>query len=122
VLIASALWWFVRPEGPHPYCKFPSKTELEGSRHRRLTGVLPWMKRCPTARATLLSVRAFTERGGERKAVSPMAKAVRGDVARALLDASEPPKGSEEAAAVAEGAGFRVELDQSHLDIVLPGR
>ena len=43
-------------------------------------------------RATLLSVRAFREEEGKRKAVSHMAKAVRGDVARALLLAKREPR------------------------------
>ena len=51
-------------------------------------------------RATLLAVRAFTESGGKRKAVSHMAKAVRGDVARALLQAKKAPRDPEAAAAI----------------------
>jgi len=70
-------------------------------------------------RATLLSVRAFTEADGERKAVSHMAKAVRGDVARALLQAERAPKNPETAAAIAESAGFRVELSDGTLDVIV---
>ena len=42
-------------------------------------------------RATLLAVRAFSEEGGRRKPVSHMAKAVRGEVARALLRSRKRP-------------------------------
>ena len=72
-------------------------------------------------RATLLPVRAFSEVGGERKVVSHMAKAVRGDVARALLKAKKPPADPEAAAAVAEAAGFAVELNAGNLDVIVAG-
>ncbi len=70
-------------------------------------------------RAMLLAVRAFTEEGGQRKAVSHMAKAVRGDVARALLEAKKGPADPEGAAAVAEAAGFTVELTDGSLDVIV---
>ncbi len=57
-------------------------------------------------RAKLLAVRAFSESGGERKPVSHMAKAVRGEVARALLGAKKAPEDPEAAAALAEAAGL----------------
>ena len=57
--------------------------------------------------ATLLAVRAFTEQGGKRKPVSHMAKAVRGEVARALLEAKKAPADPEGAAAIAAAAGLR---------------
>ena len=69
--------------------------------------------------ATLLQVRAFTESDGERKAVSHMAKAVRGDVARALLTAKKAPREPEGAAAVAESAAFTVELNDGSLDVIV---
>ena len=64
-------------------------------------------------------MRAFTESDGERKAVSHMAKAVRGDVARALLTAKKPPRDPEGAAAIAEAAGFTVELTDGSLDVIV---
>jgi cytoplasmic iron level regulating protein YaaA (DUF328/UPF0246 family) len=70
-------------------------------------------------RATLLSVRAFTESEGERKAVSHMAKAVRGDVARALLEAKEVPADPKGAATITEAAGFTVELNDCSLDVIV---
>ncbi len=139
VLIASALWGVVRPEDRIPYYKFPPKTRLDGigapAAYWRsvLAEALPdkegelvvdmrsaaygsfWKPK----RATLLAVRAFTERDGERKAVSHMAKAVRGDVARALLAAKKGPSDPESAAAIAEAAGFRVELTPGSLDVIV---
>jgi cytoplasmic iron level regulating protein YaaA (DUF328/UPF0246 family) len=64
-------------------------------------------------------VRAFTEVNGERKVVSHMAKAVRGDVARALLTAKKAPSDPEAAAAIAEAAGFTVELSDGSLDVIV---
>jgi cytoplasmic iron level regulating protein YaaA (DUF328/UPF0246 family) len=70
-------------------------------------------------RATLLAVRAFTESDSERKAVSHMAKAVRGDVARVLLQAKKPPADSKAAAALAESAGFTVDINDGNLDVIV---
>jgi uncharacterized protein len=139
VLIGSALWGFVRPDDRIPYYKFPPKTRLEGigapAAYWRpaLAEALPdeegdlildmrsaayagfWKPK----RATLLAVRAFTEQDGERKAVSHMAKAVRGDVAQALLAEKKPPKRPEAAAAIVEAAGFAVELSDGKLDVIV---
>lgn len=139
VLIASALWGFVRPDDRIPHYKFPPKTRLDGigapAAYWRpaLAEALPdeegelivdmrsgayasfWKPR----RATLLAVRAFTEADGEHKAVSHMAKAVRGDVARALLQAKKPPADPEGAATIAESAGFTVELNDGNLDVIV---
>jgi cytoplasmic iron level regulating protein YaaA (DUF328/UPF0246 family) len=139
VLIASALWGFVRPDDRIPYYKFPPQTRLEGigapAAYWRpaLAEALPdregdlvvdmrsaaygsfWKPK----RATLLAVRAFTEQDGERKAVSHMAKAVRGEVARALLEATKPPADPASGAALAESAGFIVELSDGNLDVIV---
>ena len=139
VLIASALWGGVRPDDRIPYYKLPPKTRLDGigppAAYWRpaLTEALPdtdgdlvvdmrsgaYATFWKPQRATLLAVRAFTEEGGQRKAVSHMAKAVRGDVARALLTAKKPPADPEDAAAIAEAAGFTVELNDGSLDVIL---
>lgn len=139
VLIASALWGVVRPGDRIPYYRFSAKA--------RLTGIGPpaawWRDALAEAmpdepgslvvdmrsgayaaawkpkQATLLSVRAFTEQGGRRKTVSHMAKAVRGDVARALLLAKKSPADPEAAAAIAASAGFKVELTPSTLDVIV---
>jgi len=139
VLIFSALWGVVRPDDRIPFYKLPPKTKLEGIGgpaafwRPALTQALPdkeeelvvdmrsaayaafWKPK----RATLLSVRAFTERDGERKAVSHMAKASRGDVARALLSAKKAPRDPEGAAAIAEAAGLAVELSDGYLDVIV---
>jgi uncharacterized protein len=139
VLIASALWGFVRPDDRIPHYKFPPKTRLTGfdapNAYWRpaLAEALPdaegdlivdmrsgaYVPAWKPKRATLLAVRAFTEADGQRKAVSHMAKAVRGDVARALLTAKKAPKDPESASAIAEAAGFRVELRPGNLDVIV---
>jgi uncharacterized protein len=139
VLIASALWGFVRPEDRIPYYKFPPKTKLDGiggpAAYWRpaLTEALPdkegdlvvdmrsgaYSSFWKPKQATLLAVRAFSEENGERKAVSHMAKAVRGDVARTLLQAKKAPADPETAAAIAESAGFTVELNDGSLDVIV---
>jgi len=72
-------------------------------------------------RARLLPVRAFSERDGERKAVTHMAKAVRGEVARALLLARREPRDPESVADVVREAGFEVELTDAGLDVIVAG-
>jgi cytoplasmic iron level regulating protein YaaA (DUF328/UPF0246 family) len=139
VLIASALWGVVRPDDRIPYYKFPPKMRLEGigapAAYWRpaLAEALPdregelvvdmrstaYSVMWKPKRATLLAVRAFTESDGERKAVSHMAKAVRGDVARALLQAKKTPSGPEGVTGIAEAAGFTVELNDDNLDVIV---
>lgn len=139
VLIASALWGVVRPDDRIPHYKFPPKTRLDGIGppaafwRPALAEALPdkegqlvvdmrsaaYSSFWKPKRATLLAVRAFTEENGERKAVSHMAKAVRGDVARALLKEKKAPAAPEAAAAVAEAAGFRVELSPDALEVIV---
>jgi cytoplasmic iron level regulating protein YaaA (DUF328/UPF0246 family) len=139
VLIASALWGVLRPGDRIPYYRFSAKARLDGIGppaafwREALAAALPdrggelvvdmrsgayaaaWKPR----RATLLAVRAFSQSGGARKPVSHMAKAVRGEVARALLLVKEPPSDPESAAALAEAAGFSVELGPGNLDVIV---
>jgi cytoplasmic iron level regulating protein YaaA (DUF328/UPF0246 family) len=141
VLIASALWGFVRPADRIPYYRLSAKAKLKG------VGPLArfWRPTLATAltdaegelildmrsgayaaawkpqRATLLAVRAFSEQDGARKPVSHMAKAVRGEVAQALLRAKKPPASPEDAATLAERAGFKVELAPGNLDVIVAG-
>ncbi|MFL5873611.1 MAG: YaaA family protein [Solirubrobacterales bacterium] len=139
VLIASALWGVVRPDDRIPYYKFPPKTRLKGIGapnafwRPALAAAMPdeegqlvvdmrsgaYAAAWKPKRATLLAVRAFSEESGKRKVVSHMAKAVRGDVARALLEAKKPPRDPEAAAAIAEAAGFTIELSDSNLDVIV---
>jgi cytoplasmic iron level regulating protein YaaA (DUF328/UPF0246 family) len=138
VLIASALWGVVRPDDRIPYYKLPPKQKLDGigplAKYWRpaLAEALPdregdlivdmrsgaYSTMWKPKRATLLPVRAFTEEKGERKAVSHMAKAVRGDVARVLLQARKAPGDPEAAATVTKSAGFTVELNDGSLDVI----
>lgn len=139
VLIASALWGFVRPEDCIPYYRFPAKARLAGIGppaawwREDLAAAMPdqpgelvvdmrsaaYAAAWKPKRATSLAVRAFSEAGGKRKAVSHMAKAVRGEVARALLLAKRSAADPEAAAAIATDAGFEVELTASSLDVIL---
>lgn len=139
VLIASALWGVVRPGDRIPYYRFSAKARLDGIGppaawwRDALAAALPdkpgdlivdmrsgaYAAAWKPQRATLLAVRAFSENGGVRKPVSHMAKAVRGDVARALLLAKKAPKDPEAAAAIARDAGFKIELSPGTLDVII---
>ncbi|HEX6754280.1 MAG TPA: peroxide stress protein YaaA [Solirubrobacterales bacterium] len=139
ILIASALWGFVRPGDCIPHYRLPPSTKLDGIGplaawwRDSLRVALPdepgetivdmrsgaYVAAWKPKRAQLLAVRAFRDEGGERKAVSHMAKAVRGDVARALLLAKREAKGPEDAATIAAAAGFEVELTPSSLDVIV---
>lgn len=141
ILIASALWGFVRPTDRIPHYRLPPSTKLDG-----IGALAAWWRPALAAamtdepgetivdmrsgaytsawkpkHATLLSVRAFREERGKRKAVSHMAKAVRGDLARALLLAKREPKTPDEVAAVATEVGFEVELTPASLDVIVKG-
>lgn len=139
VLIASALWGFVCLEDRIPYYKLPPSTKFDGIGplaawwREALAAAMPdevsetivdmrsgaYVAAWKPKRATLLAVRAFREEKGERKVVSHMAKAVRGDVARALLLAKREPKTPDEVAAVVADAGFEVELTPASLDVIV---
>lgn len=137
-LIASALWGFVRPEDRIPNYRLPPSTKLDGIGplaaywRKPLAATMPdelgetivdmrsgpYVAAWKPKQATLLAVRAFRERDGERKVVSHMAKAVRGEVARALLLAKREPRSPEDVAAAATNAGFEVELTPASLDVI----
>jgi len=139
VLIASALWGFVRPTDRIPYYRLPPSTKLDGIGplaawwRSALAATMPdepgetivdmrsgaYTSAWKPKRATLLSVRAFREERGKRKAVSHMAKAVRGDVTRALLLTKREAKTPDQVAAVAADAGFEVELTPASLDVIV---
>lgn len=139
VLIASFLWGMVHPEDRIPHYRFSPKTRLKGigppATYWRpaLAEALPdkegdliidmrsgaYSAAWKPKQAALLSVRAFSESDGKRKPVTHMAKAVRGEVARALLEAKKPPADPEGAATIAKSAGFAVELGDGNLDVIV---
>jgi cytoplasmic iron level regulating protein YaaA (DUF328/UPF0246 family) len=139
VLIASALWGVVGPEDRIPYYRFSANARLArigppaAFWRPALAEAMPdepgdlvvdmrsgaYAAAWKPKRATLLAVRAFSQQGGRRKPVSHMAKAVRGDVARALLQAKKAPVDAEAAATVAADAGFEVELTANSLDVIV---
>jgi hypothetical protein len=141
VLIASALWGVLRPADRVPYYRFSAKARLDGIGglaafwRPALAAALPdkegtlvvdmrsgaYAAAWKPKRATLVAVRAFSESKGKRKPVSHMAKAVRGEIARALLEAKKPPENPEAAATIAEAAGFTVELAPGYLDVIVAG-
>jgi cytoplasmic iron level regulating protein YaaA (DUF328/UPF0246 family) len=136
VLIASALWGMVRPGDRIPAyrldmsAKPPGIGPLAAYWREPLRTALPdrglvldlrsgsysaaWRPR----RATHLSVRAFTEApDGTRTVISHMAKRVRGDVARLVLQAGGAER-PEEIAEIASAGGLRVELGDGSLDVI----
>ncbi len=116
VLIASALFGFLRADDPIPYyrlsmgAKLPRIPNLAAWWRPHLKKAMPAgglfvdMRSAAYAAAFkpegMLPVRVFTAEG---KVVSHMAKATRGDVARALLLADPPPQTPEEVAALTGG-------------------
>lgn len=145
VLIASALWGFVAPGDRIPYYRFSMKAKLP-----RIGGLPAFWRQALTdameaagqdeegglvldmrsgaysaawkpKRARLVAVRGFTESGGKRKAISHMAKAVRGDVARVALSAKAMPKDLEALAGLLEREGTKVELSDKTLDVIEQG-
>jgi cytoplasmic iron level regulating protein YaaA (DUF328/UPF0246 family) len=142
VLIASGLWGLLRPADRIPHYKLPLDARVP-----RLRGTLAALWREPIAKAlapldtpgelivdarsggyasvwkprhaTLLAVRAFrVHPDGSRQPISHMAKASRGDVARALLTAGRPATTPDEVADLARAAGLDVELADGTLDVL----
>ena len=131
VLIASALWGVVAPDDHIPayrlsiVARLPRIVGLATYWRPALERALPgdglvvdlrsggyaaaWTPRD----AALVTVRGFTEQDGRRKVISHFVKAIRGDIARAVLRAPEPPETPEDGAAIAATAGHEVELTQT---------
>lgn len=142
LLISSALWGFLAPGDRIPYYRFSMKARLpkigalpafwresltaamEAAGHDEDGGLVLDMRSGAYSaawkpkRARLVTVRGFTETGGRRKAISHMAKAVRGDVARVALSARSMPKDLETLAGLLEAEGMNVELTEKTLDII----
>lgn len=142
LLISSALWGFLAPGDQIPYYRFSMKAKLPqigglpaywreslaetmaGAGYDEERGLVLDMRSgaYSTAwkpkRARLVTVRGFTETGGKRRAISHMAKAVRGDVARIALSAPVMPSDFEELAGLLEAEGLAVELSGKYLDMI----
>jgi cytoplasmic iron level regulating protein YaaA (DUF328/UPF0246 family) len=130
VLIASALWGFVRASDRIPAYRLsigatlPRIPSLAALWRDPLRKALPdeglivdmrsggYVNAWRPRKATVLSVRAFHQ----GKTVSHMVKATRGDVARVLL--GHDPTTPEEVAEIVRAAGHTVELNGSNLDVI----
>lgn len=133
VLIASALWGFVRPSDRIPAYRLsmgatlpriPSLPALWREPLRRAvpdSGLIvdlrsgAYTAAWKPKRATVVGVRAFVD----GKTVSHMVKATRGDVARILLSSGERPEAPEDVAALVRAAGLDATLAGRFLDITL---
>ena len=136
VLISSALWGVVRPGDRIPgyrldmNAKPPGIGGLAAYWREPLRAALPdrglvldlrsgsyaaaWRPR----RATHLAVRGFTEApDGTRTVITHMAKRVRGEVARLVLQSGGAER-PEEVAEIATAGGMRVELSDGLLDVI----
>ncbi|MGK2954443.1 MAG: YaaA family protein [Solirubrobacterales bacterium] len=145
LLISSALWGLLRPSDLIPYYRLSMKPKLAR------VGGLGALWREPLAKAmagsgfdepgeivldmrsgsysslwkprhaTLVAVRGFTEVKGQRKAISHMAKSIRGDLAKVVLESPRMPHDVDAVAEAASRAGMRVETTESTIDIVEAG-
>lgn len=143
LLIASALWGFLRPGDAIPYYRLSASAKLP-----RLGGLAAYWRPLLTEamaaaghdkpgqlildmrsggyaaawlpkQADLRTVRPLTEfADGSRKPISHWAKATRGDVTRHLLKSRRTPQTAEDAAALLEKSGLRVELTAKTLDVI----
>lgn len=139
VLIASALWGAVRPDDHIPAyrlsmgAKLPRIPNLAAWWRPHLVKALPddglvidlrsgaYVAAFRPKRATVLGVRGLTEHAdGRRTVISHMAKRVRGDVARVLLQAPRTPDGADEVVDLVAAAGMRVERTADGIDVIEP--
>jgi len=142
LLISSALWGMLRPSDRIPYYRLSMKPKLArvgglGAFWRKPLEVAmrdsgfdelgeivldmrsgPYQSVWKPKLAGLVAVRGFTETGGERKVISHMAKSVRGDVARLVLNAPKMPDDIDGVAQVLSEAGLRVETGPGTIDVI----
>jgi cytoplasmic iron level regulating protein YaaA (DUF328/UPF0246 family) len=136
VLIASALWGVVRPGDRIPPYRLemsdkpPGVGGLTAYWRQPLQHALPdrglvldlrsgaYAAAWQPQRATRLTVRGLTEDpDGQRKVITHMAKRVRGQVARLVIQAGGTER-PEEVAEIAAAGGLRVELGDGVLDVI----
>ncbi len=142
LLISSGLWGMLRPRDRIPYYRLSMKPKLArvgglGAFWRKpleaamresgfdeLEEIVLDMRSGPYQSvwkpklAELIAVRGFTEAGGKRKVISHMAKAVRGDVARLVLNAADMPTDQDGVAHILSEAGLRVETGDGTIDVI----
>ena len=127
VLIASALWGFVRPSDRIPAYRLsmgatlPRIASLPALWRDPLRKAVPdeglivdmrsgsYIAALKPKAATVVGVRALVD----GKTISHMVKATRGDVARVLLASGETPETPEDVASLARQSGLSVELSGS---------
>jgi cytoplasmic iron level regulating protein YaaA (DUF328/UPF0246 family) len=127
VLIASALWGFVRPSDRIPAYRLSMGSTLPRIPSMPAVWREPLRKSVPDdglvidmrsgsyaaawkqKKATVLGVRAFND----GKIVSHMVKATRGDVARILLSSTTTPETPQDVATLVQAAGLTIELNGS---------
>ncbi|MGB0120526.1 MAG: peroxide stress protein YaaA, partial [Solirubrobacterales bacterium] len=145
VLIASAMWGMLRPDDRIPYYRLSMKARLArvgalGAYWRKPVEVAmrdsgfdesgeivldmrsgPYQSVWKPKLANLVPVRGFTEKDGQRKVISHMAKSVRGDVARLVLNAPKMPTDIDGVAEVLASADLRVETRDGNIDVIESG-
>ena len=136
VLIASALWGVVRPGDRIPAYRLEMTAKPRGVGGLAAYWREPLRKALPDRglvldlrsgsyaaawqprRATHLAVRGLTEApDGTRTVITHMAKRVRGEVARLVIQAGGAER-PEEVAEIAAAGGLRVELSDGRLDVI----
>jgi cytoplasmic iron level regulating protein YaaA (DUF328/UPF0246 family) len=71
------------------------------------------------AKARVVAVNGYTERpDGTRTVISHMAKRVRGDVARAVLEAGGRPRTAQDVLDIVAAAGLRAERSDAGIDVI----
>jgi cytoplasmic iron level regulating protein YaaA (DUF328/UPF0246 family) len=135
VLIASALFGLVRPGDRICATRVDMGSKVPRLRESLTAYWKPALARLPDPGFVLdlrsgsyaaawrpansLGVRGLAERpDGTRAVITHLAKRVRGDVARVVLTAPEPPESPADVAALATAAGLRVELTGATLDVI----